>query len=67
MAPEPKHLIELALIVALAGLLFLYRRGIAESLAALLRGGGPRPPSHPLPADDGIILRRRGHRAESVR
>jgi hypothetical protein len=65
MAIEPKQLIELALIAALAGVLFLYRRKIAEWLIGNLRGGGPRPPSHPLPGDDGFILLRRKRRALS--
>jgi hypothetical protein len=59
MPLEPKQLIELALIVALAGVLFLYRRKIADWLSGNLRGGGPRPPSHPLPGNDGFILRRK--------
>jgi hypothetical protein len=48
---------ELALIIALAGVFFVYRRQIADWLIENLRGGGPRPPSHPLPSDDGFILR----------
>jgi hypothetical protein len=65
MPLEPKQLIEPALIAALAGVLFLYRRTIAEWLIANLRGGGPRPPSHPLPGDDGFILLRKRRRATS--
>jgi len=57
MAIESKQFIELALIVALAGVFFVYRRQIADWLIGNLRGGGPRPPSHPLPGDDGSILR----------
>jgi len=63
MVPEPKQLIELAFIVALTGVLFLYRRKIAGWLIGNLRGGGPRPPSHPLPGDDGFIVRRKRRRA----
>jgi hypothetical protein len=48
---------ELALIIALAGVFFVFRRQIADWLIEHLRGGGPRPPSHPLPGDDGHILR----------
>jgi hypothetical protein len=46
----------MALIIALAGVFFVFRRQIADWLISLL-GGGPRPPSHPLPGDDGLILR----------
>jgi hypothetical protein len=45
MTPDPNQLIELALIVALTGVLFLYRREIAEGLRNF-RGGGC-PPSSP--------------------
>ena len=49
MPLEPKQFIDLALIVALAGVHFLYRRKIADWLTGNLRGG-PRPPSHPCQA-----------------
>ena len=60
--PEPKQLIDLAVIIVLTGALRRYGRQIAEWLSGNLRGGGPRPPSHPLPGDDGVILRRRKRR-----
>jgi hypothetical protein len=58
---EPKQLITLASAIIGTGLLFLYSRQIAEALRNL-RGGGPRPPSHPLPADDGVVLLRKRRR-----
>lgn len=62
MAPEEKQIIKIALIVVLTGVLWLFRRQIADWLIGNLRGGGPRPPSHPLPGDDGRILLRRRRR-----
>ncbi len=55
---ETKQLITLASAILGTGLLFLYSRQIAEALRNF-RGGGPRPPSHPLPGDDGFIVRRK--------
>ena len=66
MPLEAKQFMELALIVALAGVLFLYRRKISDWLIGNLRGGGSRPPSHPLPGDDSFILRRKRRRAFSM-
>jgi hypothetical protein len=54
----------LALAVAGITLMSLYRRQVAEAIEEALnhfRGGGPRPPTHPLPADDGLIVRRKKH------
>jgi hypothetical protein len=48
---------KLVLVALLAGVLSLYLAKIAAWLIENLRGGGPRPPSHPLPGDDGLILR----------
>jgi hypothetical protein len=59
---EMKQVITLASAIAGTGLLFLYSRQIGEALRNF-RGGGPRPPSHPLPGDDGFIVRRKRHRA----
>jgi hypothetical protein len=61
-----KELINLALVLVGAGLVCLYRREVAEALTEGLRnfrGGGPRPPSHPLPGDDGFVVRRKRRRA----
>jgi hypothetical protein len=56
---EPE-LFTLAAVIVGTGLFCLYAREIADAIRDLM-GGGPRPPSHPLPADDGVIvLRRRG-------
>jgi hypothetical protein len=55
---ELKQVIMLASAVAGTGLLFLYARQIGEALRNF-RGGGPRPPSHPLPADDGVVVLRK--------
>jgi hypothetical protein len=63
---ETKQLITLASAIVGTGLLFLYSRQIGELLGEALRnfrGGGPRPPSHPLPGDDGLIVRRKRRRA----
>lgn len=57
---------DLALVVAFASIARLYRREIAEWLSVNLRGGGLRPPSHPLPAKDGFILRGRKRRAARI-
>jgi hypothetical protein len=43
--------------------LFLWGK-VGPALRDLFRGG-PRPPSHPLPADDSKILNRRRGRAEA--
>jgi hypothetical protein len=52
-------LVNLAPVLVAVGLGILYRRKIADWLNENLRGGGPRPPSHPLPSGDGFILRRK--------
>jgi len=62
MPLEAKQFMELALIVALAGAL---RPKIADWLSGNLRGGGPRPPSHALPGDDGFVVLRKRRRAVS--
>ncbi len=62
---EAKELITLASAIAGTGLLFLYSRQLGEVLGEALRnfrGGGPRPPSHPLPGNDGFIVRRKRRR-----
>ena len=70
MALSLTELINVALVLFGAGLVCLYRREITEALTEVLRnfwGGGPRPPSHSLPACDGrralslylLLLRRR--------
>ena len=51
-----------ALMFALLGVLFLYRRQIAEWIIRNSPGGRPRPPSHPLPANDGFVVLRKGRR-----
>jgi hypothetical protein len=40
---------------------FFFSRKIGPAIRDMLRGG-PRPPSHPLPADDSRILNRRRER-----
>jgi len=58
MPLEPKSLVVLAMSVILVTAMFWFRRELIEALNN--RGGrGPRPPSHPLPADDARLLRRR--------
>jgi hypothetical protein len=41
--------------------LFRYAAEVSAAIRDLLRGG-PRPPSHPIPADDSRILNRRSRR-----
>ena len=53
-----KELVGLSPVLVAVGFVVLYRREIAE-LIGKFRGGGPRPPVHPLPANDGFILRRK--------
>ncbi len=50
------------IIVALSALtLFFFRRGLLDAFIEGMNNfrGGPPTPRHPLPADDGILLRRR--------
>ena len=53
----------LLVLATLLGLIvFLFRRWrLLDALIEELNNfrGGPRPPMHPLPADDGALLRRR--------
>ena len=60
---EPKQLITLMSAIVGTGLMCLYWREIAEALRNF-RGGGPRPPTHPLPGNDGFILRRKRRRSD---
>lgn len=60
MTHDPtRQLVFLAVIGLTTALLIVFRRKIADWLIGNLRDGGPRPPSHPLPANDGFILRRK--------
>lgn len=63
MTIEPKQLVTLAAALIGTGAMCLYAREIGEAIRNF-RGGGPRPPSHPLPADDGFVLRRRRQRSD---
>jgi hypothetical protein len=67
MVFEPKLLIDLAIMIALTGAVYFYRRQIADWLIGNFRGGGPRPPSHPIPGNDGPILTQRRRRASVLR
>ncbi len=58
---ETKQLVTLILATTGTALMFLYWREILEALRNW-RGGGPRPPSHPLPSNDELILTRRRRR-----
>jgi hypothetical protein len=60
--PETRELITLALVAIAACLILLSWRQILEALDRF-RGGGPRPPKHPLPGDDGFIVRRKPRQA----
>lgn len=55
---DPAALVAMAVSIVLFGTMFHYRKEIAEALRNF-RGGGPRTPSHPLPANDSVVLRRR--------
>jgi hypothetical protein len=63
VALDPKQLVFLAVITVITGVIVIYRRKIADWLIGNLRGGGPRPPTHPLPGNDGFILRRKRRQA----
>ncbi len=54
---ETRQVITLVSAAIGAGLLFLFHRQIAEAISNF-RGGGPRPPSHPLPGMDLRVVRR---------
>jgi hypothetical protein len=62
VALDPQQLVFLAVIGVLTGVFILYRRKIADWLIGTLRGGGPRPPSHPLPGDVGFVVLRKRRR-----
>ncbi len=45
-----------------AGLLLFHGKQVAEAVQEAIsnfRGGGPKPPTHPLPANDSTLLTRR--------
>jgi len=51
------------LLILTVGLALCFAKNISANISAVVeefdrnfRGGGPRPPSHPLPADDSKIL-----------
>ena len=61
MPIQTEHLLILAtLALAIAGLILSARR-LSEVFRDLF-GGGPRPPTHPLAADDTAFLTRRSRR-----
>lgn len=68
LAPMPIETADLVILAALGlattGLIVVARR-LSEVLRDLF-GGGPRPPSHPLVADDSRILNRRSKRRATV-
>jgi hypothetical protein len=53
-----REIFELAAVAIATMLVYRSRKEISEALRNF-SGRGPRPPSHPLPADDAFILRRR--------
>jgi hypothetical protein len=60
-------IVRLVLVASFVALLF--QRSVIDALIEAMenfRGGGPRTPRHPLPADDGAIVRRRRSRVTSV-
>jgi hypothetical protein len=58
MPMEPKTIVKLLMFAILTGVVYWLRRD--------LRPRGPKPPVHPLPADDTRLLRRRDARAEPL-
>jgi hypothetical protein len=53
--------LQLIVMFAFALLLFVGRNGLRDKLGPAINdllGGGPRPPFHPIPADDSRILTR---------
>jgi hypothetical protein len=62
---DPKQFVFLAVIAVSTDCLHSLPREITDRLIGNMRGGGPRPPSHPLPGDDGFIVRRKRRRAVS--
>jgi hypothetical protein len=66
MAFETRELIQLGAEAIAVGLMLRYAKEIGEALARF-RGGGPRPPDHPLPGNDAVlVLRRRTKAAPSL-
>lgn len=61
---ETNQLITLALVAIAAALIFSHWSQLVEALQNF-RGGGPRPPSHPLPGDDRFIVLRKRRRTFS--
>jgi hypothetical protein len=60
---ESANLVRLILVAAFVALVF--RGSVLEALLEAINNfrGGPPAPRHPLPADDGAILRRRRSKA----
>ena len=56
---DTNQLMTLALVAIGAALIFSHWKQLAE---ALRNFRGPRPPSHPLPGDDGFIVLRKPKR-----
>jgi hypothetical protein len=65
MAFETRELIQLAAVGSAAGLVICYAKEIAEALARF-RGGGPRPPTHPLPGNDAVLVLRRRTKLNAI-
>jgi hypothetical protein len=65
MPIQTEHLVILAALGFATTALILVARRLSEVLHDLF-GGGPRPPSHPLVADDSRILNRRSKRRATV-
>jgi hypothetical protein len=57
-----------AVLLLLAGMIF-FRRTLSEALIEALSNfrGGPRPPTHPLPANDGELLTKRARKPKAWR
>ena len=55
-------LIPIVLTLALCAMVVRAGTPAFQELADHFRGGGPKPPGHPLPADDARILNRRHNR-----
>jgi hypothetical protein len=62
---DQRELLELALMAVGAFVAYVSRRQLVDGLNEAFdrfRGGGPRPPTHPLPANDRFLTLRKRRR-----
>ena len=66
----PKEYTTLVALLLLAVAIVFFGRSLSDALIEALSNfrGGPRPPTHPLPANDGsLLLRRRARKSKAWR